>query len=96
MKKTDLEKNKALKLMENMKKGGVSSRFGVDSAAAAVDRREQRRLDQAQGLVSFPIKLKQTLIEEIRTRAAAQDIGVNELVGSLIESALNSPADQKA
>jgi hypothetical protein len=96
MKKTDLEKNKALKLVEKMKKGGTPNRFGADSGAGAVDRREQRRLDQALGLVSFPIKLKQTLIEEIRARAAAQDIGVNELVDALLEKALNGQADQKA
>ncbi|HUH59955.1 MAG TPA: hypothetical protein VL001_07745 [Candidimonas sp.] len=96
MKKTDLEKNKALKLVENMKKGSIPNRFGTESSAVVVDRREQRRLDQAQGLVSFPVKLKQTLIEDIRARAAAQDIGINELVGTLLANALNAQADQKA
>jgi hypothetical protein len=51
MKKTDLEKNKALKLTNSMKLS-TADRFGKASAAAPVlDRREQRKLDQAQGLV---------------------------------------------
>lgn len=90
MKKTDLEKNKALKIVEKMKKGGTPNRFSTDSSNAAIDRREQRKLDQAQGLVSFPVKIKQTLADEIRAQAAAQNIGVNEIVGALLEKALKA------
>lgn len=90
MKKTDLEKNKALKLMENMKKGGTPDRFSSDSAGAAIDRREQRKLDQAQGLVAFPVKIKQTQADEIRALATAQGISTNEIVGALLEKALKN------
>ncbi|HUG59447.1 MAG TPA: hypothetical protein VL002_14530 [Candidimonas sp.] len=88
MKKTDLEKNKALKIVEKMKKSGTPNRFSTDSANGTVDRREQRKLDQAQGLISFPVKIKQTLVDEIRAQAAAQNTNVNEIVGALLEKAL--------
>lgn len=90
MKKTDLEKNKALKLVGKLKQGGTPSRFGIDSADGLVDRREQRRLDQAQGLVSFPLKLKKALIEEIRARATAQNVSTSEIAGDLLEKALKA------
>ncbi|HEY9281218.1 MAG TPA: hypothetical protein VIP51_14185 [Eoetvoesiella sp.] len=90
MKKTDLEKNKALKTVGKMKQEGIPNRFAGGSASGLVDRREQRKLDQAQGLISFPIKLKQTVAEEIRARAAAQNISINEIVGDLLEKALKS------
>ncbi|HEY9573308.1 MAG TPA: hypothetical protein VIR76_09320 [Pusillimonas sp.] len=93
MKKTDLEKNKALKIVEQMKKGGTPARYAGASGVAPLDRREQRKLDQAQGLVSFPLKLKEEIIQEVRKRALAQNIGVNEVVGSLLEAALASPAN---
>lgn len=88
MKKTDLEKNKAVKLLGKLKQGGTPSRFSTDSARAPIDRREQRKLDQAQGLVSFPLKLKQPIIEEIRARATAQNISTSEIVEALLEKAL--------
>ncbi len=90
MKKTDLEKNKALKTMENMKKESTPGRFGGASANAVIDRREQRKLDQAQGLISFPVKLKQTVVDEIRAQAAAQNISTNEILNNLLEKALKS------
>ncbi len=88
MKKTDLEKNKALKLMENLRKGGTPNRFGAASSAGLPDRREQRRLDKAEGLVSFPLKLNEDLIAAIRQRAQDEDTGINEVVGNLLRQAL--------
>ncbi|WP_353146951.1 hypothetical protein [Pollutimonas bauzanensis] len=90
MKKTDLEKNKALKIVEKMKKSGTPNRFSTDSATSVVDRREQRKLDQAQGLVSFPVKIKQTQVDEIRAQATAQNLSINEVVGALLEKALKA------
>jgi hypothetical protein len=52
------------------------------------DRREQRRLDQAAGLVAFPVKLRQPLIDALRARADADGVPVNELVNVLLEAAL--------
>lgn len=88
MKKTDLEKNKALKLLGKMRQGGTPARFSSDTNAPTLDRREQRKLDQAQGLVSFPVKIQQTIIETIRTRASAQGLSTDQVIGELLEQAL--------
>ncbi|MET0186113.1 MAG: hypothetical protein ABW210_11720 [Achromobacter sp.] len=88
MKKTDLEKNKALKLMGDLKHAQTPARFGQGAAAPAIDRREQRRLDQAAGLVSFPVKLPQDLIEQLRTRAQTSGEPINDVVAALLTSAL--------
>lgn len=88
MKKTDLEKNKALKLVGKMKQTAMPDRFSNNGINLIVDKREQRKLDQAQGLISFPVKIKQTLVEEIRRRAAAENLSTNDIVGMLIEKAL--------
>lgn len=88
MKKTDLEKQKALKLMGKLHAATPPSRYA--GAAPAVDRREQRRLDQAAGLVSFPIKLRQPLISALNAKAQTDGVSVNELVNTLLTEALKS------
>lgn len=89
MKKTDLEKNKALKLMGKMNAALPPGRFA--GATQALDRREQRRLDQAAGLVSFPVKLRQPLIDALRARAEADGVNANDLINTLLEKALQAP-----
>ncbi|ARP83637.1 hypothetical protein CAL12_24385 [Bordetella genomosp. 8] len=86
MKKTDLEKNKALKLMGKLNAAVPPGRYG--GATPAVDRREQRKLDQAAGLVPFPVKLKQPLIDALRARAQADGVGTNDIINTLLEDAL--------
>ncbi len=86
MKKTDLEKNKALKLMGKLNASLPPGRYA--GAAQVADRREQRRLDQAAGLVSFPVKLRQPLIDALRARAEADGVAVNVLVNTLLAAAL--------
>lgn len=85
MKKTDLEKQKALKIMGKLNAAIPLGRYAGD---ATVDRREQRRLDQAAGLVSFPIKLRQPLITALNARAQADGVSVNDLVNTLLAQAL--------
>jgi len=87
MKKTDLEKNKALKLTHSMKQGH-SDRFGKGSAQPVLDRREQRKLDQAKGLVPFACKLDGELVKALQERAAAHPDGINGLVDTLLRGAL--------
>ena len=87
MKKFDLEKNKALKLMQATHQGGPD-RFGKGSAAAPIDRREQRKLDQAQGLVPFACKLNADLVAQLKARAEQHPGGVNGLVAELLEAGL--------
>jgi hypothetical protein len=92
MKKTDLEKNKALKLTNSMKLA-TADRFGKASAAAPVlDRREQRKLDQAQGLVPFACKLNGELVEQLKERAAKHPEGMTGLLTELIKLGLAADA----
>jgi len=87
MKKTDLEKNKALDLMRKMKQVGAPDRFG-QAAAAVPDRREQRKLDQARGLVPFAVKLNADLVKELQALAVTRQTGINELVEELLRKGL--------
>jgi hypothetical protein len=89
MKKTDLEKNKALKLTHSMKQS-QSSRFGKGTESQVLDRREQRKLDQAQGLVPFACKLDSTLAAELKASAAGHPGGLNGLVEELLRHGLKT------
>lgn len=86
MKKTDLEKNKALKLTNSLKL--ASAKRGPAENAPKIDRREQRRLDQQQGLVPFACKLNDTLVEQLKARAAEHPEGINAVVAELLTQAL--------
>jgi len=87
MKRTDLAKNMALKLDERMKLAGTPSRF---AGAAVPDRKEQRKQDQAKGLIPFAVKLDAQLADEIRALAATRQIELNELVAELIRKGLSA------
>jgi hypothetical protein len=86
LKKTDLARRMGSKIEERMKGEGVPQRFGA--AADVPDRREQRRLDAAAGLVPFACKLPAPLAERVRERAAAHPQGLNGLVAELLEQAM--------
>ncbi|SMG40042.1 hypothetical protein [Paraburkholderia susongensis] len=88
MKKTDLEKNKALKLNNAMKQAGAGRPGKGAAAEPKIHRREQRKLDQAQGLVPFACKLNNELVEELKTRAAAHPDGMNGLLDEVIRRGL--------
>ena len=87
MKKSDLDKHLARKIGGRMKAAGVPDRF-AQGAAESVDRREQRRLDAAAGLVPFACKLPADLAATLRERAAAHEGGINGLVAELLKQAL--------
>jgi hypothetical protein len=88
MKKTDLEKNKALKLGNAMKHAAASRAGKGVATEPKLDRREQRKLDQAQGLVAFACKLNGELVEELKTRAATHPEGLNGLLDEVIRRGL--------
>jgi hypothetical protein len=90
MKKTDLEKALAKKITGRMAGSGVTQRYGAGSAGLP-DRREQRRLDAAAGLVPFACKLPQPLVRQLAERAAAHDGGLNGLVAQLLAEGLGQP-----
>lgn len=83
MKKTDLYKNEGLKINGQMKQAGTPGRFG-SAASAAVSRRDQRKLEQAQGLVAFAVKLDGDLVKQIHALADAHQTGINETVAALL------------
>jgi hypothetical protein len=88
MKKTDLYKNLGLKVNAQMKQAGTPGRFAAE-AAALPDRREQRKLDQAQGLVPFAVKLNIELVAQLHELAKTREIGINELTAELLRNAMS-------
>lgn len=87
MKKTDLDRNEGLKIAGQMKQAGTPNRFG-SAASAVVSRREQRKLEQAQGLVPFAVKLDGELVKQIHALAEARQTGINETVAALLVKGL--------
>lgn len=88
MKKTDLDKNKGLKIKGQMQHAVTPGRFGK-LAAAVPDRREQRRIDQSLGLVPFAVKLDGDLVKRVQALAQERETGVNEVVAQLLLKGLD-------
>lgn len=86
MKRTDLEKHKALKIVTRMRQDIPQARPGQ---TASVDRREQRRIDQERGLLPFAVKLEATLIAEVRALAEARGVALNDCVAELLRKGLD-------
>ena len=89
MKKTDLYKNLGLKVESRMKQAGIPDRF---AQGTALDRKEQRKLDQAKGLIPFAVKLDAELAGELRALAESRQTGLNELVAELLRKGLAAGA----
>ena len=84
MKRTDLEKLQSKKITHSATPG----RFGSDAAAAAVSRREQRKLDQARGLVPFAVKLDGELVKRIHALAQERKAELGDVVAELLKKGL--------
>lgn len=91
MKKTDLVKNLRLKIVGQMQHAGVPGRFAQGSAALP-DRKEQRKLDQAAGLVPFAVKLHADLVNQLREMAEREGVNLNALTAQLIRAGLGDAA----
>lgn len=91
MKRTELEKLKGKKIENAQGRGGVPHRF-AQGAGEALTRREQRKRDQAQGLVPFAVKLDGELVKALNDLAQQRAIPLNDLVGQLLSRALE-PAE---
>jgi hypothetical protein len=87
MKLTDLHKNQALKIAGEVRHGGVSDRYGK-GASQVLDRKEQRKLDAAAGLIPFACKLPAELVKQLQERALAASAGLNETVADLLKKGL--------
>jgi len=87
LKKADLEKSKGKKIDRQMNQSATPSRFS-QGAAVVVDRREQRKRDQALGLVPFAIKLDGDLVKQLHTLALERGTGLNELTADLLKKGM--------
>ena len=54
------------------------------------DKREQRKIDQAKGLVPFALKLDGELVKQIQALAQERKTGLNEVVAELLKKGLES------
>ncbi len=86
-KKFDLEKTQAMKTLGKLAQSGTAARFG-GGAAALPDRREQRRLDQAAGLVPFATKLPAELLAALNAAAQAAGTTPGALLAQLLRERL--------
>lgn len=87
MKRTDLEKSMAHKLDSRMKLAGTPERF---AGGTVLDRKEQRKLDQANGLIPFAVKLDARLVGKVRSLAESRQMSLNDLVGELLAKGLSA------
>lgn len=89
LKKTDLAKNLGLKISQSMKKAGVPGRF-AQAASQTLDRKERRKLEQAEGLVPFAVKLHDDLVSTLRQLAEQEGGNLNALTERLLRAGLAS------
>jgi len=87
MKKSDLDRNKGLKINGAMKATAVPDRFAQGSNTI-LSKKERRALDAAAGLVPFACKLPADLQKRLHERAATHPGGLNGLVAELVEKSL--------
>lgn len=87
MNKFQLERVKAYKIVGELKQANIAGRQGD---AQAADRREQRKLDQAAGLVPFPLKLSQAYADRLRALAQERGVSTNDIVAELLQKALDA------
>jgi hypothetical protein len=91
LKRTDLAKNLNLKIQGQMQHAAVPSSFS--QASAVPDRREQRKLDQAAGLVPFAVKLNKELVARLGELASGRQVALNALVDEVLRAGLAQVAD---
>jgi hypothetical protein len=88
MKPAELQKLNALKLVNQMKQANAGAHGRPGGTIAPTDRRGQRRLDQAAGLVPFAVKIHGDLVKQVNALARERKTGVNEVVTELLQQAL--------
>jgi hypothetical protein len=92
MKRAELEKLQGKKVVDRMQKAPARDRFGAGSSGIH-DRREQRKRDQAAGLVPFAVKLPDDLVADLHERAKARGQTLGELAADLLRDALRRETD---
>ena len=86
MKKTGMAKSDAKKLMVKTVAPGAGN-FDKGEVVP-VDRREQRKRDQALGLVPFAVKLNSTLVQQLQALAKERGLDLNEVVAEVLKKGL--------
>ena len=86
MKRTDLYRLQGLKIASQIKPHGAVTTPG--GAASVPDKREQRRLDQAAGLIPFACKLNANLVKQVQALAHLRGAGLNQTLAELLTKAL--------
>ena len=88
MKKTDMAKSDAKKLMNQASAKGTA--FGAAANASAPDRREQRERERALGLVPFAVKLNSDLVQQLQKLSKERGVELNQLVAELLQKGLSA------
>lgn len=88
MKKTGMAKSDAKKLMGMMVAPGGAG-FGGGSAVV-IDRREQRKRDQALGLIPFAVKLNSDLVQQLQALAKERGLDLNEVTAEVLLKGLKA------
>lgn len=86
-KKTELEKAKGKQIANGMRQAATPGKYSRQ-AAPAISRKEQRKLDQAAGLLAFAVKLPSELIGQLRSLADERKTDLNALTAELLQNAL--------
>lgn len=81
-----MAKSDAKKLMGKMVAPNVAG-FGKDNPSI-VDRREQRKRDQEQGLVPFAVKINSELVQQLKELAKSRDADFNTVVSEVLTRGL--------
>lgn len=89
MKLADLEKNKGAKINNKLNHSATPGRFAA-GANDLVARREQRKRDQALGLIPFAVKLDASLVKQINDLATKRAGQLNDVVAELLKKGLES------
>ncbi len=85
-----MAKSDAKKLMGQMVAPGAAA-FGA-VAPVQIDKREQRKRDQALGLVPFAVKLNGELVKQLQALASANGGDLNATVATLLAKGLATGA----
>lgn len=87
MKRTDIEKSIGAKINNKIQRNNETGQFKKDGTIP-VDKREQRKLDHAQGLVSFAVKINSDIVLKIQEMAKEKQTSINEVVAELLKKGL--------
>ncbi len=92
MKRTELEKRKALTIVNAQRRAG--NPFGP-AQAGADDRKARRERERAAGLVPVALKLPKALVEVLRARAQGEGRELDALLAQLLQDALQAGAPRE-